>query len=262
MSTGAIALLGVIGLLALIFARVPIALALAAAGLCGYAALDGWGTALKMFGRVPFTLASAYSLSVIPLFILMGAVASRGKMARELFDACNGFFSGLRGALANATIGASALFDQRLAAELAESRVVVSVSGDLMAAANIFADERRARSDVLSDQEERCRHAQPVEHREVLRGQVVGSIVERQCHPVAFDRTAANDPGQAIEHRPLHLGTHRDTHPSWVPGFRRLDKSATRRALPHVGDEALWLRPYSVSWPLNDTRVSGLVPTK
>jgi tripartite ATP-independent transporter DctM subunit len=59
---------------------------------------------------VPFTLASAYSLSVIPLFILMGAVAARGNMAKELFQACNGLFSGLRGALANATIGACALF--------------------------------------------------------------------------------------------------------------------------------------------------------
>jgi len=105
-----VATLGVLGLLALIFARVPIALALAASGLLGYAALDGWGTALKMFGRVPFTLASAYSLSVIPLFILMGAVASRANMARELFDAANGLFSGVRGALANAAIGASAAF--------------------------------------------------------------------------------------------------------------------------------------------------------
>jgi tripartite ATP-independent transporter DctM subunit len=110
LSTGLVATLGVIALLALIFARVPIAIALAATGLCGYAALDGWGTALKMFGRVPFTLASAYSLSVIPLFILMGSVASRANMAKELFEACNGFFSGLRGALANASIGACALF--------------------------------------------------------------------------------------------------------------------------------------------------------
>src|SRR4030095_8547186 len=94
----------------MLFAVFPIAIALAASGLCGYAALDGWGTALKMFGRVPFTLASAYSLSVIPLFILMGAVASRVNMAKELFQACNGVFSGLRGALANATIGACALF--------------------------------------------------------------------------------------------------------------------------------------------------------
>jgi C4-dicarboxylate transporter DctM subunit len=59
---------------------------------------------------VPYQLASAYSLSVIPLFILMGAVAARGKMATELFQACNAVFSGIRGALTNATIGACALF--------------------------------------------------------------------------------------------------------------------------------------------------------
>jgi C4-dicarboxylate transporter DctM subunit len=109
-SVAAIGILGVLGLLALIFARVPIAVALAVSGLCGYAALDGWAIALKMLGTVPFQLASAYSLSVIPLFILMGAVASRANMARELFEASNAVFSGVRGALANATIGSCALF--------------------------------------------------------------------------------------------------------------------------------------------------------
>lgn len=110
MSVGIIGLLGVAGLLLLIVLRVPIAIALATAGLLGYAALDGWGPALKMLGLVPYQLASAYSLSVIPLFILMGAVASRANMATELFQACNAVFSGIRGALANATIGACALF--------------------------------------------------------------------------------------------------------------------------------------------------------
>jgi C4-dicarboxylate transporter, DctM subunit len=110
MSAALIGALGVLLLLILIFARVPIAIALAASGFIGYAALDGWAPALKMFGRVPFTLASAYSLSVIPLFILMGAVAARGNMAKELFDAVNGVFAGVRGALANATIGSCALF--------------------------------------------------------------------------------------------------------------------------------------------------------
>jgi tripartite ATP-independent transporter DctM subunit len=109
-SVAAVGLLGVAGLLALILARVPIALALAGTGLLGYAALDGWPKALKMFGIVPYQLASAYSLSVIPLFILMGAVASRANMAAELFQASNAVFSGIRGALANASIGACALF--------------------------------------------------------------------------------------------------------------------------------------------------------
>ena len=110
MSVAMIGTLGVALLLALIFLRVPIAVALAASGLVGYAAIDGWSPALKMFGLVPYQLASAYSLSVIPLFILMRAVAARGKMATELFQACNAVFSGIRGALTNATIGACALF--------------------------------------------------------------------------------------------------------------------------------------------------------
>jgi C4-dicarboxylate transporter, DctM subunit len=110
MSVAVVGFLGVAALLLLLLLRVPIAVALAGTGLLGYAALDGWSPALKMFGLVPYQLASAYSLSVIPLFILMGAVASRANMATELFRASNAVFSGMRGALANATIGACALF--------------------------------------------------------------------------------------------------------------------------------------------------------
>jgi C4-dicarboxylate transporter, DctM subunit len=110
MSVALIGISGVALLLVMIFLRVPIAIGLATSGLVGYAALDGWGPALRMVGLVPSTLASAHSLSVVPLFILMGAVAARGNMASELFQACNAVFSGIRGALANATIGACALF--------------------------------------------------------------------------------------------------------------------------------------------------------
>jgi len=128
MSVATIGILGVLELLALIFARVPIALALAASGLCGYAALDGWAKALKMFGTVPFNLASAYSLSVIPLFILMGAVASRANMARELFEASNAIFSGVRGALASATIGACAAFGSICGSSIATAATFTKVA--------------------------------------------------------------------------------------------------------------------------------------
>jgi tripartite ATP-independent transporter DctM subunit len=110
LSNLAIGLVGVGALLAVLFARVPIGVSLALVGVCGYAAVDGWHKALAMMGSVPFELASAYSLSVVPLFILMGAVASRAGMSRELFDAANAIFSGFRGALTNATIGACAAF--------------------------------------------------------------------------------------------------------------------------------------------------------
>ena len=110
MSNLAIGLWGVIALLVVLFLRVPIGVSLALVGVCGYAAIDGWKKALAMMGAVPFELASAYSLSVVPLFILMGAVASRAGMSRELFDAANAVFSGIRGALASATVGACAAF--------------------------------------------------------------------------------------------------------------------------------------------------------
>jgi C4-dicarboxylate transporter, DctM subunit len=114
MSNLAIGTLGVLGLLVLLFARVPIAVALALTGMLGYAAVDGWRSALDVMGAVPFELASvranAYAFSVVPLFILMGAVAARAGMSRELYDAANAIFSGFRGALTSATIGACAAF--------------------------------------------------------------------------------------------------------------------------------------------------------
>jgi tripartite ATP-independent transporter DctM subunit len=128
MSVGTIGILGIVGLLVLIFLRVPIAVALAVSGFLGYAAIDGWGPALRMAGSVPFQLASAYALSVIPLFILMGAVASRANMARELFDACNAVFSGVRGALANATIGSCAMFGAICGSSVATAATFSGVS--------------------------------------------------------------------------------------------------------------------------------------
>jgi C4-dicarboxylate transporter, DctM subunit len=128
MSVALIGILGVAGLLVLILARVPIAVALAVSGLVGYAALDGWARALKMLGAVPIQLASAYSLSVIPLFILMGAVASRANMARELFEASNALFSGIRGALASATIGACAAFGSICGSSIATAATFSKVS--------------------------------------------------------------------------------------------------------------------------------------
>jgi tripartite ATP-independent transporter DctM subunit len=124
-------LIGVIGVAALLVAmalRVPIAIALGAVGFLGYAAADGWPKALKMLGSVPFNLSTGYSLSVVPLFILMGAVASRAAMSRELFDAANALFSGFRGALTHATIGACAAFGAICGSSIATAATFSKVS--------------------------------------------------------------------------------------------------------------------------------------
>ena len=128
MSGQLIGLLGVAALLALVLARVPVAVALAATGVLGYAAVDGWHSALVMFGTVPFELASAYSLSVVPLFILMGVVASKANMSHELFNAANAVFSGFRGALASATIGACAAFSSICGSSMATAATMSRVA--------------------------------------------------------------------------------------------------------------------------------------
>jgi len=128
MSVGLIGVIGVVVLLAALLVRVPIAVALASVGFLGYAAADGWPKALKMLGSVPFSLSTAYSLSVVPLFILMGAVASRAGMSRELFDAANALFSGFRGALTHATIGACAAFGAICGSSIATAATFSKVS--------------------------------------------------------------------------------------------------------------------------------------
>jgi len=60
MSIGVIGVLGIVLLLVVILARMPIGLALAAVGFLGYAAADSWSNALTMVGNVPFDLARAY----------------------------------------------------------------------------------------------------------------------------------------------------------------------------------------------------------
>jgi len=101
--------LGVLVLLVTLFLRVPIGVALALVGVCGYAAIDGWNKAsppslgaLRAGERLLALGGAAFHPD--------GRVASRGNMAKEMFDAANGLFSGVRGALANATVGACALF--------------------------------------------------------------------------------------------------------------------------------------------------------
>lgn len=104
-----IGLLGLLGLIFLTLARVPLGAAMGLVGFLGYAAIDGWRRAFIVLGTTPYDIAS-YSFSVLPLFILMGVVATASGMSRELFTAANALFSGRRGALPMATIGACAGF--------------------------------------------------------------------------------------------------------------------------------------------------------
>lgn len=110
MSPEIIGILGIILLLILFMLKVPVAISLLIIGFVGTGMIRGWDIALLQLGRTPFDTAFSYSLSVIPLFILMGMVLSYCGLGRDLFRAVDSWVGHLRGGLAMATIGTAAIF--------------------------------------------------------------------------------------------------------------------------------------------------------
>lgn len=122
-----IGLLGIGMLVLMIFLRVPVAAALILTGTAGYWAIDGFRLAFITLGDIPFNLAQAYALSVVPLFLLMGVVAARTNMARDLYRAFNAILGGLRGGIGIATVAACAGFGAICGSSLATASTMTQV---------------------------------------------------------------------------------------------------------------------------------------
>jgi tripartite ATP-independent transporter DctM subunit len=90
--------------------RMPVGLAMIAVGLCGTAAINGWSPALTLLSGEAFAVSTFYQLIVIPMFLLMGNLASVSGMGRDLYAAAYAWIGHMRGGLASATIVASAFF--------------------------------------------------------------------------------------------------------------------------------------------------------
>ena len=105
-------LIGLTLMMAIAFLRVPISFAMAVVGICGYAYMRDWNwtVAFAMTQTKLYETGRNYTLSVVPLFILMGNFVTRAGMSQELFRAAYAFIGHLRGGLAMATIWASAGF--------------------------------------------------------------------------------------------------------------------------------------------------------
>ncbi|HZP77581.1 MAG TPA: TRAP transporter large permease [Pseudolabrys sp.] len=148
MNPQTVGIIGFLVMVAMIFLRIPVAIALGIVGTVGYAILNGWTQAFLVLGRVPFTFASAYDLSVVPLFVLMGSIARHSGMARELFQSINVMFSGRRGTLATATIGACAALGSVSGSSVAMVATMSHVAVPEMRRAKY--DERLALGSVVS----------------------------------------------------------------------------------------------------------------
>jgi C4-dicarboxylate transporter, DctM subunit len=118
--------------LALIALRMPVAVAMLLVGGVGYAAINGATPLLNTLKTMTFSKFSNYTLSVIPLFLLMGEFATKGGLNSALFRAARAWFGHWRGGLATATIGGCAAFGAICGSSLATAATMSQVAGPEM----------------------------------------------------------------------------------------------------------------------------------
>jgi TRAP-type C4-dicarboxylate transport system permease large subunit len=110
MSTLAVALIGFAAMLGLIVLRAPIGFSMFLIGALGYSYLSSASAFFGYMKTNAYHQFANYTLSVIPLFILMGALAERAGIATALFKSAEGALGRFRGGLAMAVIGACTAF--------------------------------------------------------------------------------------------------------------------------------------------------------
>jgi C4-dicarboxylate transporter, DctM subunit len=121
-------LLGFAAIFVLALLRVPLAFAMGMVGIAGIGLTRGWAPALASTAQVVQETGFAYTLSVIPLFILMGNFVARAGLAHELFAAANAFIGHFRGGLAHATVAACAGFGAICGSSIATAATMSKVA--------------------------------------------------------------------------------------------------------------------------------------
>ena len=110
MSNLAVAATVIVSMLVLMALRVPIGIALGTVSLIGLTYVRGLDAALGTFSDLPFEFGANWSLSAVPMFLLMGSIAFHSGLTSSLFEAARLWLSRLPGGLAVATNFASAGF--------------------------------------------------------------------------------------------------------------------------------------------------------
>ncbi|WP_412565335.1 TRAP transporter large permease [Thalassobius sp. MITS945101] len=116
-------------LLLMIFLRIPIGLSMFLVGLGGlYMVTGGTNMALAKLKTETYSTFSSYSLSIVPMFILMGHFATLGGMSQALFKAAEAFLGHRRGGVAMASVGACAGFGSICGSSLATAATMSQVA--------------------------------------------------------------------------------------------------------------------------------------
>lgn len=128
MSPVEVGLVGLSGLLLLLFMRVPIAFALCISGMVGIVAIEGLSVGLFSLGNYPFAFLKSWLLVAIPLFILMGYLASSAGVTGHAFDTANKWLGHFPGGLAMASIAACGAFAATSGSSVATAGMMAAVA--------------------------------------------------------------------------------------------------------------------------------------
>lgn len=110
MSETLVGVLGIVALFFFLFSRMPVGMALLVVGFGGIWVLDGQRTAVATMSSETYSSITSYSLSIIPLFVLMGNMAGAAGYSQRLYEAAHAWVGRLRGGLASSTILGCAAF--------------------------------------------------------------------------------------------------------------------------------------------------------
>ncbi len=123
-----IGLIGFGATLVLMALRMPVGIAMLFVGAIGYVSLSGWQPLLSSLNTTTYSRFANYHLSVVPLFLLMGHLATQAGVNSGMFRAASAWFGHLRGGLAIATIGGCAMFGAICGSSLATAATMSQVA--------------------------------------------------------------------------------------------------------------------------------------
>ena len=123
-----VGLAGLGGLLLLIALRIPIAYAMIVTGGIGVTILNGPLIFMSQLKDLAYIQFSIYDLSVVPMFVLMGNLATKAGLSRELFRAANAWVGWVRGGVAMSAIIACAGFGAVCGSSLATASTMGKVA--------------------------------------------------------------------------------------------------------------------------------------
>ena len=128
MSPDVVAIGGFVILFVMLILRVPIGLAMGIVGLGGFAMMTSVPPALSVLAQSPIRTVTDYALGLIPMFILMGTVASASGMSSELYRAANAWLGHRRGGVAMSTVAACGGFSAICGSSVATAATMAKVA--------------------------------------------------------------------------------------------------------------------------------------